>query len=166
MPTGKREGKPYTQRGDIMLCSEKKKLGRRVSIMAAVRSALKAEKAFVQPQALRALADAIDPRDYYYVRIIRSAKDAAKALVLERETGEHSGCTETARCAFGDVVFGEDDWSPGAPAYCDYRHYTAPEFETDEVFVVLKHRVEETYYQYDTDTRETGTIIIYVPEVL
>lgn len=167
----------YTQRGDKdMLYSEKKRMDRRNSVVAAIKKELKANNAYVAPEVLRALAEKIDTKIYYGIEVVRDAEEAAKLLKLSDIESRHSwagsdGCKEEGIVVFGNVVFGKKSFYE----YFDNGESQGPEEYTEDVefdmnnpFAVIISGHDWRSYErdccnYDNDYNK---IVIYSPEVI
>lgn len=134
-----------------MLYSTKKKLDRRNSIMAAVRKELKANNAYVPPEALKALAEALDTSEYYDINVIRKPEDASSELIAYDDYDE---CFQTNTERWGKVVFGD------AEIYDIYLDEGDVVFDVNGPFIALRGKSVDT----PSDYQEEHWITIYSPE--
>ncbi len=159
-----------------MLYSKKNRLDRRNSIMVAVKKELKAHNAFVSPETLKMLAEALDTSIYYCIEVIRSAEEAAKRLRLVNHEFQHSwaggyGEKEEASLVSGNVGFGEDysyEYSDNGNSNGPTEYIKQPEFDVNKSFVVMIYNrdwrdIDGDGCNYDSDS---NTIVIYTPETI
>ncbi len=154
-----------------MMYSEKVKLNRRNSIMAAVKKELKANNAFISPEHLRAIAAKIDTSTFYAIEVLRDAEKAAYRLRLANHETTYfwpstKGWKEEAQIVFGSVTFGEDgfsDWDLHEPAD-EWRR--DGEFNINEPFAMILRSREWCDPGMDSNafSEKKEFIVIYVPE--
>lgn len=158
-----------------MLYSVKRKLDRRNAVMAAVKKELKAHNAYVAPELLQKLAEALDTSCYYHIEVIRDVEKAAAALRLSNHQTSHSWAggdgfkEECSAIVFGEITMGEDYSSE----YFDNGNSTGPreqetdgQFNINRPFTFLKHVHDWRDWERDCCNHddEYDTIVIYAPE--
>ena len=153
-----------------MLYSKKTKLDRRNAIMAAVKKELKANNAYVVPEALQKLEEALNTSTYYYVEIIRDAEEAAKRLKLVNRTTEHKfsgdeGCEESGSVVYGNVSFGEDYYFYDCELDKVTERVLSGDFDMDQAFIVTIDCHDWDYDHCDFNGW-TYTIVLYSPETI
>lgn len=157
-----------------MMYSKKRKMDRRNSVIAAVKKELKAHNAYIAPEQLRAIAQAIDTTTYYRIVVHRSVEDAAEALRLEDSRTEHSwagkdGVKEEATVVFGDVKFGEKyfyEYFDNGNSTGAERRTVDGEFDTNKPFAFLLHTEDWDTWERGCDNHDDAwdSIVIYAPE--
>ncbi len=155
--------------------SKKTKLDRRNSVMAAVKKELKAENAYIAPEQLKAIAQAIDTTVFYNIVVIRNVEKAAETLRLTDYEMRHSwagskGTKETAtRKVFGEIEFGEEysyEYFDNGNSDGPEEYASDGEFNMNKPFAFLRHTRDWNHWQGDCCNcdDEWDTIVIYAPE--
>lgn len=170
----KKRKSPYPGRRQDMLYSKKAKLSRRNSIMAAVKKELKANNAYVAPEALKMLAETLDTSRYYHVKVIRNAEEATERLTLTNHETAHSwaggdGDQEEGEVVFGQVEFGEDysyEFFDNGNSCGPEEYVTDPEFNLNEPYIVIIKRHDWRSWENDGCNYDdySTTIVVYSPE--
>ncbi len=136
-----------------MLYSKKKKLDRRNSIMVAVRKELKANNAYVPPEALKALAEALDTSWYYEIKVVRHPDDVTEEVSI---FGVDDSTERSSR--YGITVYGDVKYADETEAM------VAAEFDTNQPFVAIMRRVVYWLESRVSDVPDENVIVIYAPE--
>lgn len=144
--------------------------------MIAVKKELKAHNAFVSPETLKRLAEALDTSVFYRIEVIRDAEAAAQRLRLKNHEFRHSwagdyGEKEEATVVSGNVGFGEDysyEYSDNGNSSGPTECVKQPEFDINKAFVVMVYNhgwrdMDGDACNYNDDS---NTIVIYTPEVI
>lgn len=157
-----------------MLYSKKARLDRRNSIMMAVKKELKANNAYVAPEMLKELAQALNTALFYGIEVIRDAEKAAERLCLTNQSNLHSwaggeGDKETGRIVCGELTFGEEysyEYSDNGNSQGENESHKDPEFDLSEPFIVIidRHDWREWERSAGNYDDEFHTIVIYTSE--
>lgn len=142
--------------------------------MVAVRNELKANNAYVAPDALQTLAESLDTSIYYSIEVVRDSQKAARILQLENISTEHSWAGSDSNEAegtsvYGDVKFGERyfyEYSDNGDI-TEHREYeTDGEFDMNKPFIVFIDRRVCDFYDDNNINEVSHKITIYSPETL
>lgn len=142
-----------------MLYSKKKKLDRRNSILVAVRKELKANNAFVPPEALKALSEALDTSVYYEIEVVRDPDDA----VEEVSTFEVDDDTERSS-RYGITIYGDVKYADGTETEDEAETMAEAEFDINQPFVVIMNDVVYWLQSRSSDLPNKHRIVVYAPE--
>lgn len=155
--------------------SKKARLDRRNAIMAAVKKELKAHNAYIAPELLKALTEALDTSVYYGIEVIRDVEAAAEALRLTDHERAHSWAggdslkEECTKIVFGEIAMGEDYsyeyFDNGNSSGAD-EWKSDGEFDVNKPFAFLMHTEDWNSWERDCRNHDDSydTIVIYTPE--
>lgn len=151
-----------------MMFSKKKKLDRRNSIMVAVKKELKANNAYIAPEALQKLAEKLYTSYYYDIEVIRDADVAAKRLQLidheEVYYVESEGENEEGEVVYGCVKFGKDYFYHNIEDEDVQCCFEDSDFELNEAFIVIIENRKWADGYDDCETTTKRVIVLYSPE--
>lgn len=158
-----------------MLYSKKTKLDRRNSLLAAVKKELKAENAYIAPEQLKAIAQAINTAVFYNIIVVRDVEKAAETLRLTDYEMRHSWAgskgtkEEAVKKVFGEIEFGTEysyEYFDNGNSAGPEEHTTDGEFDVNQSFAFLRHTRDWNNWQGDccNCNDEWDSIVIYAPE--